>query len=76
MAVSEEEAAAYLAIIRTISQALAAREPGREAREERWEEREEDCGGREDGDDFSSLRGQPSLVWTRRQDGQRDRMDR
>ena len=37
MAVSEVEAAAYLAVIRRISEALAARETGREDREYRWE---------------------------------------
>ena len=35
---SEVEAAAYLSVIRRISEALATREPAREARESRWEE--------------------------------------
>ena len=41
MAVSDVEAAAYLSVIRRISEALAAREPGTEGRESRWGEREE-----------------------------------
>ena len=36
MAVSEVEAAAYLSVIRRISESLAARQPGREDRENRW----------------------------------------
>ena len=63
------EATAYLSVIRRISESLAARQPGREDRENRW------VGGRRAGDHFSAPRGQPSLLWSNSvvDDGRRDR---